>query len=108
MTMAVMNRAMETSTEFGGLCCSPSAVRNRDSTTIMRTNDVVIITIDGASESTVKRPTSCTTRSVSPPPEPRSRLIAWAAANVGTARLSTVASSDNRAARPNSPQEALA
>ncbi len=78
MIRAVRNRARLTSTALGGLCCKPSAVRNKDSTTVMRTNEVVMITIEGASDSTVIRPTSCTTRSVRPAPEPRFRLIAAA------------------------------
>jgi hypothetical protein len=83
MTIAVIKRARDTITELGGLCCRPRAVRSSDSTTTIRTNEVVIITIDGASDRTVSRPTSCTTRSVRPPPVPRSRLIACAAAKVG-------------------------
>ena len=80
MTMAVRNRASDTITAFGGLCWRPSAVRSSDSTTTIRTKLVVIMMIDGASDRTVSRPTSWTTRSVSPPPVPRSRLIACAAA----------------------------
>ncbi len=40
------------------------------------TKEVVMMTMDGASVRTVSRPTSCTTRSVSPAPDPRSILIA--------------------------------
>ena len=47
MTMAVRNSDSEMITELGGLCCRPSAVRSSDSTTTMRTNEVVMITIDG-------------------------------------------------------------
>ena len=80
MMMAVRNRARLTSTEFGGDCCRPSAWRSKESTTVMRTNEVVIITMDGASDSTVSRPPSWTTRSVRPAPVPRFRLMAWAMA----------------------------
>ena len=79
MTMAVRNSARLISTELGGVCCRPSAWRSSDSTTMIRTNEVVMITIDGASDSTVIRPTSCTTRSVRPAPVPRSMFTAWAA-----------------------------
>jgi hypothetical protein len=40
-------------TELGGDVAVPRAVRNSDSTTTMRVNDVIITRIDGASESTV-------------------------------------------------------
>ena len=43
----------------------PIAVRSSDSTTTMRVNEVTMIRIDGASDSTVIRPTSWTARSVS-------------------------------------------
>ena len=48
-----------------------SAVRNSESTTEIRTKDVVMITIDGANDSTVSSATSWTTRSVRPAPVPR-------------------------------------
>ena len=38
---------------MGGAVAVPSAVRNSDSTTTMRVNDVTITRMDGASESTV-------------------------------------------------------
>ena len=53
MTKAVRKSASEMTTEFGGEVAVPSAVRNSDSTTTMRVNDVIITKIDGASESTV-------------------------------------------------------
>jgi len=76
MTMAVIKRARLTSTAFGGVCCIPSAVLRRESTTTILTNEVVIMTMDGASERTVRRPTSCITRCVRPAPVPRSMLTA--------------------------------
>ena len=39
-----------------GSCCRPSAVLSSDSTTTMRTNEVVIITIYGASDSSGQKP----------------------------------------------------
>ncbi|MNT13827.1 hypothetical protein D3C72_1488080 [compost metagenome] len=110
--MALRNRASDTSTALGGDCCMPSAVRSRDSTTMMRTKLVVMMTMDGASDSTVISPTSCTTRWVRPAPVPRSILMAdppaaaWAAscarAPRGQTRHRAVVISDNRAARFNS------
>ena len=62
MTMALRNRARDTRTAFGGDCCIPRAVRSRDRTTTIRTKLVVMMTIDGARDSTVISPTSWTTR----------------------------------------------
>ena len=42
-------------TEFGGAVAVPSAVRNSDSTTTIRVNDVIMIRIDGAIDSTVRQ-----------------------------------------------------
>ena len=53
MTKAVRNSASATITALGGAVAVPSAVRSSDSTTTMRVNDVIMIRIDGASESTV-------------------------------------------------------
>src|SRR5690606_19443500 len=98
-------RASDTSTALGGLYCRPRAVRSRLRTTTMRTKLVVMITIDGASDSTVIRPISWTTRSVRPAPVPRSMLMAapeaasWARAATGQIHASRVAISDSRAAR---------
>ena len=68
MTKAVRNRASEMTTEFGGEVAVPSAVRNSDSTTTIRVNDVIITRIDGASDSTVNSAISWMMRSFSPPP----------------------------------------
>ena len=67
-------------TEFGGAVAVPIAVRSNDSTTTMRVNDVIMIRIDGAIESTVKRAISWIARSVTPPPPapPNSVIIALA------------------------------
>ncbi len=42
-------------TEFGGAVAVPIAVRNSDSTTTMRVNDVIMTRIDGAIDSTVRQ-----------------------------------------------------
>ena len=83
MTMAVRNRASEMITPLGGACCTPRAVRKSDKTTTIRTNEVVMITIEGARLKTVIKAASWTTRSVSPSPEPRLRFKAWAVATAG-------------------------
>src|ERR1700736_5814292 len=71
-------------TEFGGAVAVPSAVRNSDSTTTIRVNDVIMITIDGAIDSTVNSAISWIARSVTPPlPWPRLMLISCA--NAGPA-----------------------
>src|SRR5690606_22662292 len=93
MTMALRNSARLISTALGGLCCRPSAVRSRLRTTTIRTNEVVMMTIDGASDRTVSRPISWTTRSVRPAPVPRSMLIACACAAAGSRTSSTPSSS---------------
>jgi hypothetical protein len=41
-------------TAFGGAVAVPSAVRSRESTTTMRVNEVIMIRIEGASDSTVR------------------------------------------------------
>jgi hypothetical protein len=99
MTSAVRNSARLTSTAFGGACCKPSAVRSKDSTTTMRTKLVVMMTIDGASESTVRRPISCTTRSVRPAPVPRFTFTSWASAMAGSNMANSPARKDSSAAR---------
>ena len=60
--------ASATITALGGAVAVPSAVRSSESTTTMRVNEVIMIRIDGASESTVMNAISWITRSVSPPP----------------------------------------
>src|SRR5690606_27432257 len=81
----------------------PSAVRSRDSTTTIRTKLVVMMTMDGASDSTVIRATSWTTRSDRPAPVPRSTLMADCANDAtGHAMQSRVTSADKVAARFNS------
>ncbi|MNQ81664.1 hypothetical protein D3C85_966960 [compost metagenome] len=113
--MALRNRASDTSTALGGDCCMPSAVRSRDSTTMMRTKLVVMMTMEGASDSTVISPTSCTTRCVRPAPDPRSILMAepfcatsCASAPRGQTRHRAVVISDSRAARFSSAREGRA
>src|ERR1700724_2914477 len=66
-------------TEFGGAVAVPSAVRNSDSTTTIRVNDVIMIRIDGAIDSTVSSAISWIARSVTPPlPWPRLMLMSGA------------------------------
>src|ERR1700733_11310285 len=66
-------------TEFGGAVAVPSAVRSSDSTTTIRVNDVIMIRIDGAIDSTVSSAINWIARSVTPPlPWPRLMLIAGA------------------------------
>src|SRR3546814_13165251 len=48
MTKAVRKRARLTTTELGGVCCRPMAVRRNDSTITNRVNEVMITRIDGA------------------------------------------------------------
>src|SRR5258707_7830520 len=68
-------------TEFGGAVAVPKAVRNSDSTTTMRVNDVIMIRIDGAIDSTVNSAINWIARSVTPPlPWPRLMLISCATA----------------------------
>src|SRR3981189_3013550 len=71
-------------TEFGGAVAVPSAVRNSDSTTTSGVNDVIMIRIDGAIDSTVSSAINWIARSVTPPlPWPRLMLISCA--NAGPA-----------------------
>src|SRR5438552_1037831 len=69
-------------TEFGGAVAVPSAVRSSDSTTTIRVNDVIMIRIDGAIESTVNSAISWIARSVTPllPWPPRLMLMSCASA----------------------------
>ena len=71
-------------TEFGGAVAVPSAVRSSDSTTTIRVNDVIMIRIDGAIDSTVNSAISWIARSVTPPPPPP-RLMLMSCANAGPA-----------------------
>ena len=88
MTKAVRNSASETMTALGGAVAVPSAVRNSDSTTTMRVNDVIMTRIDGASDNTVNSATSWITRSVRPLPCPKFTLMSCAdAVAVSPARI---------------------
>lgn len=51
---------------LGGLCMVPKALRRRESTITILVNDVSIIRIAGARESTVKRRKICNTTATSP------------------------------------------
>src|SRR4051794_9245344 len=107
-------------TEFGGAVAVPIAVRSSDSTTTMRVNDVIMIRIDGAIDSTVSSAISWIARSVTPPPPapppPRLMLMSCACAGIaseaapirterrktlrGRAGSLTKTASDGRATRP--------
>src|SRR5450755_919820 len=66
-------------TEFGGAVAVPNAVRSSDSTTTILVNEVIMIRIDGAIDSTVSSAISWIARSVTPPlPWPRLMLISCA------------------------------
>src|SRR2546430_12541864 len=69
-------------TEFGGAVAVPRAVRNSDSTTTIRVNDVIMIRIEGAIDSTVNSAISWIARSVTPP-LPWPRLMLMSCANAG-------------------------
>src|ERR1700685_1184742 len=72
-------------TELGGAVAVPSAVRSSDSTTTMRVNDVIMIRIDGATDSTVNSAINWIARSVTPPlPWPRLMLMSWAQAGAAS------------------------
>src|SRR6202042_2060937 len=73
-------------TELGGAVAVPSAVRSSDSTTTMRVNDVIMIRIDGATDSTVNSAISWIARSLTPPPGTwPPRLMLMSCANAGAA-----------------------
>ena len=72
-------------TEFGGAVAVPSAVRSSDSTTTMRVNDVIMIRIDGAIDSTVSSAINWIARSVTPPLPAPPRLMLISCANAGPA-----------------------
>ncbi len=94
-------------TEFGGAVAVPSAVRSSDSTTTMRVNEVIMIRIDGASDSTVISAISWMTRSLSPPPPaaapwPKLMLISCAASGVAENKSAATEAATvvNRTRRP--------
>src|SRR5215208_2621541 len=71
-------------TELGGAVAVPNAVRSSDSTTTIRVNDVIMIRIDGAIDSTVNSAINWIARSVTPPP-PWPRLMLMSCASAGSA-----------------------
>src|SRR5450755_4617013 len=72
-------------TEFGGAVAVPNAVRSSDSTTTILVNEVIMIRIDGAIDSTVRSAISWIARSVTPPlPCPRLMLISCASAGAAS------------------------
>src|SRR3977135_2922010 len=70
--------------DLGGAVAVPSGVRSSDSTTTIRVNDVIMIRIDGAIDSTVRSAIIWIARSVTPP-LPWPRLILISCANAGSA-----------------------
>ena len=78
----VMNRAKLTITVLGGVPWVPRAVLSKESTITMRTNDVIMTKIEGASVITVKSAISWTMRPVACPPWPKSNVTFCA--NVGS------------------------
>ena len=87
MTKAVRNSASDTITALGGAVAVPSAVRNSDSTTTMRVNEVIMTRIDGASDSTVSSATIWITRSVRPAPCPKLMLMSCAPAGLAVSAM---------------------
>src|SRR6202045_145488 len=71
-------------TGVGGAVAVPRAVRSSDSTTTIRVNDVIMIRIEGATDSTVNSAISWIARSVTPP-LPWPRLMLMSCANAGAA-----------------------
>src|SRR3984885_12219360 len=71
-------------TEFGGAVAVPKAVRSSDSTTTIRVNEVIMIRIEGATDSTVNSAINWIARSVTPP-LPWPRLMLMSCANAGPA-----------------------
>src|SRR5258708_33033182 len=81
MRDGVRNIASARRAVLGGAVAVTKAVRSSDRTTTMRVNDVIMIRIDGAIESTVSSAISWIARSVTPPlPWPRLMLISCAIA----------------------------
>src|SRR5207253_4177686 len=78
-------------TEFGGAVAVPRAVRSSDSTTTMRVNDVIMIRIEGAIDSTVSSAINWIARSVTPPPPWPPRLMLMSGANAEPASEVAVA-----------------
>ena len=111
MTKKVRNSASDTITELGGAVCRPIAVRSSDSTTTMRVKLVTITRIEGASASTVIRPTSWTARSVSVASSPKLIEMSCASAAVGTRMAAAMSAkaverADNRAVQLRSRRNA--
>jgi len=103
ITNKVRNIARLTITAFGGLVCSPIAVRSSDNTTAILVKQVIMIRIDGARLRIVISATICIMRSVNMPPPDRSIDIELepAAALAGPAASATsgIRSSAEKSAR---------
>ncbi len=77
-----------TITMLGGVCWPPSAARSSDSTTTTRVNEVTMMRMPGASDSTVNRAMICRMRPVLPPPSvPRSIATLCAEAENGVRQM---------------------
>ena len=94
-------------TALGGAVGAPMAERSSDSTTTMRVKDVTITSAVGASDNRVTSAMSCSARSVTPAPCPRSSVsvCANAALEPPTASANSEAAiALPRAARPDVQQ----
>ena len=74
MMNSVRKSARPTSTVLGGVCAVPSACRSKDSTMMMRTNEVIISSSDGSSVSVVINASNCKVRLYCCPPLPLETL----------------------------------
>src|SRR6201989_1976017 len=100
ITKAVRNIASATITVFGGAVAVPIAVRSSDSTTTIRGNDVIMIRIGGAIDSTVSSAINWIERSVTPPlPWPRLILISCANAGSTSDPAATISVAKNKTLR---------
>lgn len=71
----VRNNAKLMSTELGGVCCKPIAVRTKEKTITIRVKEVTITKMDGARLIIVTSATSCNIRLLASPPDaPKSIL----------------------------------
>ena len=92
ITKNVRNIASPISTILGGVPCVASALRNSDSTMMMRVKAVTITSKLGASDNTVTSAVICTSRPVAPawPAAPRSIFSDCACATIGSSRRQLV------------------
>lgn len=94
----VKNSANEIITVFGGVCCTPMAVRRNDRTMMIRVKLVIIIKMDGANDKTVNNAMSCKTRPAKdalPDPSP---VVAPSGVPISSVRLCAITDGDANAA----------